>query len=214
MPNTESNSPDAAILTESPLPPAREKLADALSRILEYKDFNSITNAEISRAAGVNESLIYRYFENKRGLLHQVLHDYMLDFQAQVQQDLKSSQGALDKLRSLIQVHIRMYDSNRVLARILLLEVRNFPGYFESETYQLVQTYGRLVMQIIREGMANGEIRDDVAPARVRDLILGSIEHFCMAPVIFGHEIDSGADAGQLGALIFSGIEKKADGAG
>ncbi|MDZ7833940.1 MAG: TetR/AcrR family transcriptional regulator [Desulfobacterales bacterium] len=214
MPNTESNPPDAAILTESPLPPAREKLADALSRILEYKDFNSITNAEISREAGVNESLIYRYFENKRGLLHQVLHDYMLDFQAQVQQDLKSSQGALDKLRSLIQVHIRMYDSNRVLARILLLEVRNFPGYFESETYQLVQTYGRLVMQIIREGMANDEIRDDVAPARVRDLILGSIEHFCMAPVIFGHEIDSGAGASQLGALIFSGIEKKADGAG
>src|SRR6056297_2787856 len=131
-------------IAETPSPPAREKLADALRQILIYKDFNSITNAEISKIAGVNESLIYRYFTNKRGLLHQVLQDYMIDFHTRMQNDLEETRGALNKLKKIIQAHIQMYDNNRVFAKILLLEVRNFPGYFESDTYQLVKIYGSL----------------------------------------------------------------------
>ncbi|MEK6196201.1 MAG: TetR/AcrR family transcriptional regulator, partial [Deltaproteobacteria bacterium] len=55
------------------LPPARLKLAAAMRRLLRTKDFNSITTAEISRTAKANEALIYRYFKDKRGLLHHVL---------------------------------------------------------------------------------------------------------------------------------------------
>lgn len=204
-----SSSASAENAADTATPPARKKLAEALKEILTYKDFNSITNAEISKVAGVNESLIYRYYTNKRGLLHQVLQDYMIDFQIRIQSDLKETRGALNKLRRLIQVHMQMYDSNRVFARILLLEVRNFPGYFESDTYQLIKTYSRHLMDIIREGIRRDEIRGDIAPEQIRDLILGGIEHFCMAPVIFGSEISSESGAKQLCDLIFSGIEKR-----
>lgn len=197
------NAADAAAL------PAREKLAEALKQILTYKDFNSITNAEISKVAGVNESLIYRYYTNKRGLLHHVLQDYMIDFQIRIQSDLKEIRGALNKLRRLIQAHMQMYDSNRVFARILLLEVRNFPGYFESDTYQLIRSYSRLLMDIIQEGIGHDEIRSDMAPEQIRDLVLGGIEHFCMAPVIFGQEISSESGAQRLCDMIFRGIEKR-----
>ncbi len=194
---------------EASSPPARKKLADALAQILVYKDFNSITNAEISSLAGVNEALIYRYFNNKRGLLHHVLQLYMTEFLAQVREELEETRGALEKLRKLIRAHIQMYDSHRVFAKILILEVRNFPGYFESETYQLVKTYARLVSDIIKQGIENGEIRDDIKPSGIRDLVLGGIEHFCMAPVIFGFDISSKQDSSELCDLIFKGIEKK-----
>ena len=206
--STSSSTPtDSA--ADAAAPPAREKLADALKQILTYKDFNSITNAEISKVAGVNESLIYRYYTNKRGLLHKVLQDYMIDFHIRIQNDLKETRGALNKLRRLIQAHMQMYDSNRVFARILLLEVRNFPGYFESDTYQLIKTYSRHLMDIIKEGIRQNEIRGDIAPEQIRDLILGGIEHFCMAPVIFGSDISSETGAQKLCDLIFSGIEKR-----
>ena len=189
-------------------PPAKQKLVDAMSRLLQDKPFNAITTAEISRTAGANEALIYRYFKDKRGLLHQVLHDYLLDFHAHMQNDLKEAPGAIERLKRLIRVHIRLYDSNRVFAKILLLEVRNFPGYFESETYRLVKIYGRIITDIVSQGIDGGEIRADLPPARIRDLILGGIEHVCMAPVIFGRDIDVDAAADQLCDLIFRGIEK------
>ena len=52
------------------LPPGGIKIAMALRDLLENKDFNSITTAEIAQASGVNEALIYRYFGSKRDLLH------------------------------------------------------------------------------------------------------------------------------------------------
>ena len=192
----------------TPLPPAKRKLADAMRRLLRTKDFNSITTAEISRTAGANEALIYRYFKDKRGLLHQVLYDYLLDFHMEIQSEIQAVPSALDKLRCLVQAHIRMYDSNRVFAKILLLEVRNFPAYFESSTYRLVKGYGKMVAGIIADGVQSGEIRDDIPMSRIRDLILGGIEHFCMASVIFGHEISVASAADNLSDLLFKGFEK------
>lgn len=56
-----------------PAPRGRVKTAEALISLLEEKEFNAITTAQISRRSGVNEALIYKYFGDKRGLLHQVL---------------------------------------------------------------------------------------------------------------------------------------------
>lgn len=193
---------------QTPLPPARRKLAAAMRRLLRTKDFNSITTAEISRTAGANEALIYRYFKDKRGLLHQVLYDYLMDFHMEIQREIDSVPSALDKLRCLVRAHIRMYDGNRVFAKILLLEVRNFPGYFESTTYRLVKDYGKMVSRMVADGVKSGEIRDDIPVSAIRDLILGGIEHFCMAAVIFGRDISVASASENLSDLLFKGFEK------
>lgn len=204
--NTE-NSPDPRRKKPSS-PPSRIKLAEALRKLLEKKVFNSITTAEIARTAGVNESLIYRYFKDKRGLLHHILHDYLVDFHREINNRVKQTTGALNKLQILMHGHIRLYDTNRVFAKILLLEVRNFPEYFDSDTYQLVKFYGNYITSIINEGVENGEIRNDISLSRIRNLILGGIEHVCMAPVIFNREIDSKSLASDLCVMIFQGIKK------
>ena len=179
-----------------------------MAQLLADKDFSSITTAEISSTAKANEALIYRYFTDKRGLLHHVLHDYLLDFMDQMQREIKITQSAVDKLRLLIQGHIRIYDQNRVFAKILLLEVRNFPGYFESSTYRLVKIYSKLITGIIEEGQEQGQIRSDIPAAQIRNLVLGAIEHFCIAALVFGREISVQNGARELSNLIFEGILK------
>ncbi|MBE9545213.1 MAG: TetR/AcrR family transcriptional regulator, partial [Proteobacteria bacterium] len=64
-------------LKEKPLPPGRIKIAQALKYLLEEKEFSAITTAEIAKNAGVTEALIYKYFKDKRDLLHQVLSEYL-----------------------------------------------------------------------------------------------------------------------------------------
>ncbi|MEZ4549112.1 MAG: TetR/AcrR family transcriptional regulator [Desulfobacterales bacterium] len=122
-------------------PPSRVKIAGALKVLLRDKDFNSITTAEISRVAGVNEALIYRHFADKRGLLHTVLADYLNEFVSNLTFDLKGIKGAVNKIRKFVWASIHYYNEDRVFSKIQLLEVRNFPGYFESETYQIVRQY-------------------------------------------------------------------------
>jgi len=192
---------------EKALPPGRVKIVQALKTLLEAKEFSAITTAEIARNAGVTEALIYKYFKDKRDLLHQVLSEYLEKYRAQITLDIRGIKGALNKLRKLIWSHINVYATNRVFAKILLIEVRNYPDYYKSETYGKVKEYSDIVLKIIEEGVRNKEIRDDLPLKLVRYCILGTIEQVCLSGIIFGKDINPDALTEQLCEFIFKGIQ-------
>ncbi|MDZ7830477.1 MAG: TetR/AcrR family transcriptional regulator [Desulfobacterales bacterium] len=187
-------------------PSGRTKLADALRHLLAKKDFSSITTAEISRTSGVNESLIYRYFGDKRGLLHAVLDEYLENFVEQVDWGLKGIEGAKNKLRKYIWSTIYFYDQDRVFSKILLLEVRNYPGYFTSETYGIVKQYTNIMLELIEDGAKAGEIRGDLDPGTIRQVVLGGIEHLVLPAVINDGPLDPDLLTDQFCLLIFNGV--------
>jgi len=190
-------------------PPGKVKIAEALKTLLREKDFNSITTADIARTSGVNEALIYRYFKDKRGLLHDVLAKYFEDYIEKMEFDRRGIKGAANKLRQLIWDTIYLYQKDRVFAKILLLEVRNFSGYFESETYQIVRHYGKALLNLIKEGVASGEFRGDISPSHIRQIILGCIEHLCLPAVIFHYDISPDKLTADICDVLFEGIVKK-----
>jgi len=192
---------------ERPFPPGRIKIANAFVSLLEQKEFGAITTAEIAKKAKVTEALIYKYFEDKRGLLHQVLKEYLEQYLVQFEMDLKGIKGALNKIRKLIWGHINVYSSNRVFAKILFLEVRNHLDYYQSDTYQLIRTYSQILLEIIEEGVRNGEIRSDLPSKLIRQVIFGSIEHVCLTGVIFNGEISPDDLTDDLCKFVFRGIE-------
>ena len=206
MPLTANGSAEKSKI-KSP-PPGRIKIMQALKLLLERKEFGAVTTAEIAKQAGVTEALIYKYFKDKRDLLHQVLREYLEQYQVQVENDLKGIKGALNKLRKLIWSHINVYTTNRVFAKILLLEVRNHPDYYKSETYDLVKIYSDTVLRIIEEGIRDREIREDLDPKFIRLGIIGSIEQVCLSGVVFDREISPDDITESLCEFIFKGIER------
>ena len=190
-------------------PPGRIKIVEALRTLLEDKDFSAITTAEIARTAGVTEALIYKYFKDKRDLLYQVLKEYLEHYIVQADLDLKGIKGALNKLRRSIWTHINVYATDRVFAKILLLEVRSYSDYYESGPYAMVKEYSNILYEIVREGMATGEIRDDLSPAFLRQAILGAIENVCLSGVAYNREISPDDLTENLCKFLFKGIENK-----
>ena len=190
-------------------PPGRTKIADALRSLLEKKDFSAVTTAEIAKTAGVTEALIYKYFKDKRDLLYQVLGEYLEQYHQQVEMDVKGIKGAINKIRKLIWSHINVYATNRVFAKILLLEVRSFSDYYRSEPYKLVKKYSDVLLSIINEGIKNNEIRDDLSPGFVRQVIFGSIENVCLTGIAFNREISPDDLTEDLCEFVFKGIQKE-----
>ena len=187
-------------------PPGRTKLAAALRTLLAEKEFAAVTTAEIAREAGVTEALIYKYFKDKRGLLYEILAEYLEDYVLRAQQDLKGIAGALNKLRKITWSHIDAYANNRVFARILLLEVRQFADYFQSRPYGLVKLYSAILRQIVEEGIAGGEIRADIPAAQVEQCLLGCIEHVCLTGVVLDRPISPDELSETVCAFAFEGI--------
>jgi hypothetical protein len=96
-----------------------------------------------------------------------------------------------------------------VLAKILLLEVRNYPGYFESESYGQVKRYSRIITEILKEGIKNGEIRNDIPVTSMRQVILGGIEHLCLPKIIYGKPYSAKELTRELCMAVFEGIAKR-----
>ena len=202
-----ANAPEKA--NSRSYPPGRTKIAEAFKNLFMEKEFNAITTADIARTAGVNEALIYKYFGDKRGLLHQVICETLAQYLDNLEVDLKGIKGALNKLRRLVWLHFNRYSNDRVFARSLLLEVRNFRGYFDSESYQHVRRYGQMLNDIIEEGVREGEIRDDIPVWHIRQVLLGGIEHLCLPGVIFGRSFSPDNFTETLCDILFGGIEKR-----
>jgi len=194
--------------TPLPYPPGRTKIVESVKQLLENKEFQAITTAEIARTAGVTEPLIYKYFKDKRDLLNQVLEGYLEQYIDRIELDLKGIKGAMNKLRKLIWSHIYTYSTNRIFAKIILLEVKGFPINFENKTYNLSRRYGDIILEIIDEGIRNGEFREDISPFSLKRLILGGIERVVLPGLIFNRDISPDILTEDLCSLLFYGINK------
>jgi TetR/AcrR family transcriptional regulator, fatty acid metabolism regulator protein len=194
---------------KSSLTGAGAKIVDALMSLLRKKEFNSITTAEISEVSGVNESLIYRYFGSKRELLHTVLFYLVDDYVKNITLQLRGIKGALNKLRKIIWEHIFVYQHDLVFAKILLLEVRNHPGFFQSETYRSIKKYASFIKEIIEEGVQEGEIRADIPRWVIMQIILSGIEHLSMPTLLFQKNLSTDELTENFCKILFEGIKKK-----
>lgn len=209
---TKKNKTYQPVASRKKGPSGKIKLANAMRQLLENKDFYSISTDEIATTAKTNEALIYRYFGDKRGLLHHVLEDYLKETHARIVEDLRSVTGSVNKLKILIRDTFDAYCRQRVFAKIILIEVRNFPGYFESNTFQLVRNYARLLVDIIKEGMNAGEIRNDIPPEAIRNMIIGGIEHIMLPSLIFSRDIQPDIYLESLSEVLLNGIIKDTGG--
>ena len=189
-------------------PPGKLKIAGAMRTLLEDRTFESITIAELAATAGVTEGLIYKYFKDRRDILHHVLKEHYQQFLVQIDRDLQGIDGALNKLQKIIWSSIERYANHRVFARIILLEVRNSEGYFHSEAYALVKQFNRIIIGIINEGIAGGEIRDNLPPAYIRNAIFGTIEHSCLNRIFFNEPVSTADTAKIITDLLFQGIKR------
>ena len=192
---------------EKTSPPGRIKIMASFSKLMREKDFHSITTARIAKNADVTEGLIYKYFKDKKDLLYQVLNAHFKDFQENIDTRMAQSGSALEKLELIIHASLEGYAENRLFSKILLLEVRNAPAFYESDAYARVQIYARTILEIIQKGIDSGEIAEGTDPYLLRKVMLGAIEHACLGEVIFGKPLDIDQTAGGISAIIFNGVK-------
>ncbi len=192
---------------EKTSPPGRIKIMASFSKLMREKDFHSITTAQIARNADVTEGLIYKYFKDKKDLLYQVLNAHFQDFQEKIETRMMQATSAMAKLDVIIHASLKGYAENRLFSKILLLEVRNAPAFYDSDAYSMVQIYARTILDVIQKGVDSGEIAAGTDPYLLRKVILGAIEHACLGEVIFGKTLDIDKTASGISDIIFNGVK-------
>lgn len=160
--------------------PRERRVADimrAARDVFDEKGYDAASVAEIAARAGIVEGSVYRYFEHKRALLVEVVERWYEELLADYDEHLAMIEGTWDRLRYLVWKHLWAIQKEPMLVRLVFEELRPGPDYRKTCVFQLNRAYTRRTLDILRDGVARGEIRDDVSLAVARDMIYGGVEH-------------------------------------
>jgi TetR/AcrR family fatty acid metabolism transcriptional regulator len=183
-----------------------DAILDAAKGAFADKGFEGTSIAGIARIAQISDGLVYRYFRNKRELLYEVLRKFyeriLLDLETQV-----FKHGAFSaRLEALIRRHLEVFVSDTDLCRLFISEVRTASDYEGSSIQELNRLYTSVLIRIVKDAVKTGEVRPEVNPKLLRDVIFGAIEHLAWRHVNGKGQLRVTQTARDLMIMLTSGI--------
>ncbi len=84
--------------------------------------------------------------------------------------------------------------------------------YYTSSLHHLVQRYGRIVLWIVEQGGASGEIRGSADALLTRDLLFGGLHHVGLRTLLNSRELDTERVGEQIADQLYASIRATAEG--
>jgi TetR/AcrR family transcriptional regulator, fatty acid metabolism regulator protein len=161
---------------------------------------------EIARASGIADGTIYKYFASKQDLLFHVMRQFYEELIAEVEAGVARQATLTARLRYLVRRQIEAFVEDEEICRLFIREVRTADDYPDSPLHDLNRRYTSIVVRILEAGIAAGEVRADVEPRVMRDVLYGSIEHIAWKKVSRGGRLRIEHTTDQLLGIILHGI--------
>jgi AcrR family transcriptional regulator len=189
---------------------AREILA-AAREVFSARGYEQASMAEIAARVGVVEGALYKHFASKRELLFAVMRGFYESLIESLREGLRGVRGARNRLRFVIWSQLRAFTEEAGLCRVVIREIRPQGDYEQSLVRGLNRDLTGIALGVIEEAVAAGELRADVPPAMVRDVIYGGIEHLAWNAVNGRGSLDVERTADALTDLILGGVGVRAE---
>jgi TetR/AcrR family fatty acid metabolism transcriptional regulator len=141
--------------------PARnsQEREDKRSRILEAAIQAFSQNGYHATRMSVADGTVYLYFAGKEELLSTIFEDRMSRFLQVGRAKLARIDGALAKLRRVIELHLEDLGHNPELTTVFQIELRHSSRFMELYSRGQLRDYFQLIAEILDEGQREGEIR-------------------------------------------------------
>ena len=146
-------------------------------RVFAEKGYHGCRIADVARAAGVAYGLVYHYFRNKDELLESVFAEQWAILMNAIQAIDEGPGTAAEKIGGLYGFVFDVYKTAPAAVRVLILEVtRTTHALRAGSTRETFERAVQLVADVVRQGIARGELRGDLDPVVAAAAILGALE--------------------------------------
>jgi len=156
--------------------PKYRQIIEAAVEVIADNGFHSSQVSKIAKKANVADGTIYLYFKNKEDILISVFREKMGSFIEKTTEAIQYNQTASDKLLTFIRLHYEQLAENPCLAIVTQLELRQSKPELRNEINQVFKSYLDLIDTIIEKGIEDGEVRHDINPQIIRQMIFGTLD--------------------------------------
>lgn len=195
----------------------KDRIMDAALRIFAEKGFQNSTITEISKEAGVSEATIYEYFGTKEDLLFAIPEKITNDTFEASSKVIPYIKGVEGKIRAILLFYVQLYQSNPNYSALVLLQLMPNKRFRNTPAHTAIRRSSHVLLDCIKEGIANGTFRKNSNPYLIRSMLLGAIEHMFIHWHMMGMPKRKTSIADMLDPLIeivFEGIRARKEESG
>ena len=189
--------------------PKRDAILRAAIDVFAERGFFSAQVADIARAAGVAAGTVYLYFKSKDDLLVSI-------FERSMREGLAGSRAAIadlpdppERLRRLARGHLARLGSDRNLAIVFQVELRQSTKFMERFSSTLLRDYLGLIRQAIADGQREGLFRADLNPTSTAKMLFGALDEMATNWILSRRKYSLEADADAVVDLFLNGARAR-----
>ena len=187
--------------------PKYMQIVDAAVIAIAENGYHQAQVSKIAKQAGVADGTIYLYFKNKEDILISVFQEKMGIFVENLQAIIKSGETASDKLCKMIENHFHVLSSDRHLATVTQLELRQSNKEIRLKINSILKGYLILLDQILIEGMLNGEFNQTMDVRIARQMVFGTIDEITTTWVMNENRYDLLEQAPKVKQLLLNALK-------
>jgi TetR/AcrR family transcriptional regulator, fatty acid metabolism regulator protein len=186
-----------------------KRILGAAKSVFAKNGFYNSRISDVAKLAGVADGTIYLYFENKDDLLISLFEDEIDAVIERLRGELAKRTTVEEKLHCLIEFQLNLLETDRDLAEVLLVELRQSNKFLKSSAIEHINEYLKLFSAVITEGKRQGFFREDADAALLPQAVFGAIEMISLSWLLGYRRHDVQSAARVLTATILHGIASK-----
>jgi TetR/AcrR family fatty acid metabolism transcriptional regulator len=161
---------------DSPRVDKREAILRAATDTFAERGFFNAQVADVARAAGVAAGTVYLYFKSKDDLLVSIFERTMREAIADGRACVAPLRDPVEQLRAIARVHLDRMGSDRSLAVVFQVELRQSTKFMERFSATLVREYLGIIRGIIVTGQGAGAFRREINATLAAKLFFGGLD--------------------------------------
>jgi TetR/AcrR family fatty acid metabolism transcriptional regulator len=165
-------------------PAKHQQIIDAAIRVFARNGYYNSRVSDIAREAGIASGTIYLYFKTKDEILVTMFREKMAAWVAQVRREIAAEPDAIHKVRQLVALHLRVLEEHPDLAEVVQVELRQGHKFFRGASAHEVSAYFELIGEILQEGIAAGQFRQDLPVKIATKVLFGAMDQVATSWVL------------------------------
>jgi TetR/AcrR family transcriptional regulator, fatty acid metabolism regulator protein len=165
-----------------------QRILDAAVAVFAEKGFFSSRVADIADRADVADGTVYLYFKSKDEILMTAINTAFDAFMSLARTELKKLSNPAERLRRLAFLHLDAMGSNRNMAVVFQMELRQSTRFLSEFSHHHMIEYFGLVREAILEGQASGLFRREMSDKIAANCFFGALDEMVTSWVLSEHE--------------------------
>jgi TetR/AcrR family fatty acid metabolism transcriptional regulator len=180
--------PDAAASGVTRNPDKFQRILDAAVAVFAEKGFFPSRIADIADRADVADGTVYLYFKSKEDILMAAINTAFDAFMSLARTELQKVSDPAERLRRLAYLHLEALGSNRNMAVVFQMELRQSTRFLAEFSHHHMIEYLRLVREAIIDGQAKGIFRREMSDKYAANCFFGALDEMVTSWVLSEHE--------------------------